>query len=633
MKIISTQLDLARQKETLEFIKNFYNFARENGFNTILFNLEATTVRTSQTLFYKEEDSYSEEEIREIVAYGNQIGVDTIPCFQNIGHLEKLFEYPQFAKFSEIENDERDGRGFHGGRGCSACLSNPDFYAFIDEYILEASSYFTSEYVSIWMDEVFVFSVCPRCMERIKNGETREDIFYKHILHSYDLVKSVDKRLIMCEDFFEYLDVAERLPRDIVFLVWDYMHIDDEVGGHWTNRKKRDAFRYYEELGFEYIYAIYANRASSVYNLETFDRYAAKYNPLGAAILLFCRADTFYQGSYPYVAYAGRKWSGKATREDKVDIYTEFLGSRECAELVLSLSVPNTFSLFNDVATVCENDSFAKVLFADELEYALKKLKGYLLETKTEEQREILFDVYGNIKEAVLFFRLQRLGIDIFDNYETKKYPAEYFLKKLDALRAEYDELEEEGKRMWKKYRQGIVSCDNQFAKRFINRRAMIDKVKADVVKNTNVGALYIDLMLHDCFCTVRMDVKVKYQDEAEEIRIYRGQAKSSQVIFEAGGCYTIRFVIENKPVEYVSFSVFGEGSLYPLHFRYTQNGKKYVVNKVEKVQGYVENEQRLLLNDTQFATMGINDGKQHFEDITLGKQMNEVRLKFQPLV
>ena len=57
-----------------------------------------------------------------------------------------------------------------------------------------------------------------------------------------------------------------------------------------------------------------------------------------------------------------------------------------------------------------------------------------------------------------MFFRLQRLGIDIFDNYETKKYPAEYFLKKLDALRAEYDELEEEGKRMWKKYRQGIVA-------------------------------------------------------------------------------------------------------------------------------------------------------------------------------
>ena len=30
---------------------------------------------------------------------------------------------------------------------------------------------------------------------------------------------------------------------------------------------------------------------------------------------------------------------------------------------------------------------------------------------------------------------------------------------------------------------------------------------------------------------------------------------------------------------------------------------------------------------------MGNNDGKAHFEDITLGKKMNEIRVRFKPLV
>ena len=102
MKIIATQLDLARQKENLQFIKSFYDFAKRNGYNTMLLMLEATTVRTEKTSFFKESESYSMVEMKEIVAYGDKIGINTIPMFQNVGHLERLFEYPQFAHFSEL---------------------------------------------------------------------------------------------------------------------------------------------------------------------------------------------------------------------------------------------------------------------------------------------------------------------------------------------------------------------------------------------------------------------------------------------------------------------------------------------------------------------------------------------------
>ena len=96
-----------------------------------------------------------------------------------------------------------------------------------------------------------------------------------------------------------------------------------------------------------------------------------------------------------------------------------------------------------------------------------------------------------------------------------------------------------------------------------------------------------------------------------------------------ADGVNTVRFAIENKPIDYVVFTASGYGAMYPLHFRYTCNGKKYVVSAVTKLQGEVKNIKRILLNDTQFAEMGNNDGQQHFEDVRLSKVEHKIKLKF----
>ena len=101
---------------------------------------------------------------------------------------------------------------------------------------------------------------------------------------------------------------------------------------------------------------------------------------------------------------------------------------------------------------------------------------------------------------------------------------------------------------------------------------------------------------------------------------------------FDLGGCYGFRFLIENQPIEWLEFSVSGEGALYPLNFRYLQNGEKYVASEVEILQGRVENIENVLYNDTRFAVMGYEDGIAHFNDIMLAKRSNSVKIKFQKL-
>lgn len=238
-------------------------------------------VRTEDTQFFNVEETYSAEEIQEMVAYAEARGIDVIPAFENLGHLEKFMAYTQFADITECQDEAVDGRGLSSFKlGTCGCTSTPRLYEVMDKYITDVCKLFHSPYVHIGLDEPFDFAVCARCKAEMEKGKTKADLFYEHVMHSYALVKSIGKTM-MWDDFFEYADIADRLPRDIIFCNWNYNFIIDEPGGHWTSRIKKDWFAYYDKLGFRYIFCTHANRGSCTYNVDTLTEYARKYHPFG----------------------------------------------------------------------------------------------------------------------------------------------------------------------------------------------------------------------------------------------------------------------------------------------------------------------------------------------------------------
>ena len=62
MQLICLQIDLARQKENVEYIKSYIDLAKDNGYNSVLVYLE-NAVRTKDTQYFNKEETYSEEEI------------------------------------------------------------------------------------------------------------------------------------------------------------------------------------------------------------------------------------------------------------------------------------------------------------------------------------------------------------------------------------------------------------------------------------------------------------------------------------------------------------------------------------------------------------------------------------------
>lgn len=631
MKLICLQIDLARQKERVDYVKSYMDFAVQNGYNSVLLYLE-NVVRTPSTEYFDKEDTYSMEEMSEIIAYGTAKGLDVIPAFENLGHLEKFFEYSEWESLSECEDTSKEGRGFERlKRGSCGCVSNPDLYSRFDAYIKEVGNLFPSQYIHMGLDEPFDFAVCPKCQERIANGETKAELFYKHILHTYDLAKSMGKTMMMWDDFFEYADVAERLPRDIIFCNWNYFFVADEPAGHWTNRIKKDWFRYYEELGFRYMFCTYAHRASSLYNLESFIRYASKYNPFGGLTTTWIRSDSFYLGAMPFMASAGQLLSGKISTDEKIlKVYSEFVGE-DCAKLLTSLSIATYFNGYNDFSACCESEYYVKYAYRKQLAYVVDELRKY--ESKADGlAKDILTDIYGYVYSIYLELEIQSVGASLYDGYEKNAIPKEELIERLRQIRTAYDEIEEEWQILWKKYRNGIKSQKGKFAQRFASKRNLIDRLIVKIEQVCQVGVLYADLMLHDGFSTVRVNIHAKYVD-GEESQVYKGAVKPSMTGFDCGGCYTFRYPLADKKVEYITFEVFGEGVLYPTNFRYVLDGKQYIVDRVEPICGWVKNTENVLTNDTRFAEMGYEDGIKHFNELALSKEKSCIKIHFKNLV
>jgi len=621
MELVMLQLDLARQKETVAFVKEYIDFAKANGYNAVLLYLEAR-IKVECTPFFYDDETYTPDEIREIVAYGNEKGIDIIPALENLAHVEHFLRYKELEFITECHDENVDGRGIRGGLGDCACPSDEKAMQFMDTYYEQVISLFTSQYVHAGMDEPFDFAVCEKCAARLAKGETKQDIFYEHLMRCYNLLQKHGKTMMIWDDFFQYLDVVEKLPRDIIMCNWNYDFITDEPKGMWLNRKKKDWFRYYDQLGFRYLLCTKAYTNSNLYNVDSFSNYAAKYHPMGALMTAWCRSTNFYHCTYPVMAYAGRFWSGKVSEADRYKVYAEFLGSEEAAEIVINLEAGGG-SYQPSNLTICENRTMGSYNAVRVKGYALRRLKKLLDGMEDGFQKDVLADIYYDKLESWMGLRQHDICQEVFDNYESRAQKPAYFVEQIQRLKEMNREAYAHGQAMWAKLRPGIQSTLNEFDNKYIGREKRYDAMIAQLEKDEKHGVFYAEWMLHCVYGTPRIILEINYKDKSVPATVYKTNGKVT------GAVNTVRFAMENKAIDNVVLTLYGEGAIYPVHFRYTYGGKKYEVSSVTALAGDTKNLKRILSNDTQFAQMGLDDGQAHFEDLRVSKTEHKIKLKF----
>ena len=234
-KTFGVMLDMSRNAVMkVDALKKYMQTIKKLGYNAILLYCEDTYEVEGEPYFGYMRGRYSVEEMKEIDAFAQSIGMEVIPCIQTLSHLETTIRWGQFPtdnKRTLLVGDER-------------C------YQLIENMFATLSKCFTSKRIHIGMDEAWELG---RGNYFVKNGlESVDVIMKKHLERVCEIAKKYDYELLMWSDMF-FAEVTnhryycekmkmpasaiEAMPKEVKPVYWDYYHTaekdyDDMMHNH-----------------------------------------------------------------------------------------------------------------------------------------------------------------------------------------------------------------------------------------------------------------------------------------------------------------------------------------------------------------------------------------------------------------
>ncbi len=140
---------------------------------------------------------YTQEDIREVVAYAQGRHIAIVPEIEMPGHSSAaLMAYPQFSCTGGPFTTDLPGGVFNG----VYCAGNDETCAFIEEVLTEVCALFPGPYIHIGGDEVLVdnWKNCPKCQARMRQeGLTQESELEGYFIRRVEKILNAHHRRLV----------------------------------------------------------------------------------------------------------------------------------------------------------------------------------------------------------------------------------------------------------------------------------------------------------------------------------------------------------------------------------------------------------------------------------------------------
>jgi len=213
-----------------EEVKAYANTLKKLGYNMIQLYTEDTYEVPDEPYFGYLRGRYSQEELRDIVAYCDSIGVEVIPCIQTLAHLKTIFKW---AAYSKTVNDCGD----------ILLVDEPRTYELIDNMMKSLRGCFTSKYIHIGFDEAHMVGL-GKFLD--KHGfQNRFDIIHRHLERVLEIAKKYAFHTMMWSDMFFRLATPDGsyytkndiitdaitacCPKGVDLVYWDYYNNELDI--------------------------------------------------------------------------------------------------------------------------------------------------------------------------------------------------------------------------------------------------------------------------------------------------------------------------------------------------------------------------------------------------------------------
>lgn len=214
-KVRAFHLDCRTQVMTVSAIKELAYDLSQKGINTLIIEYEATfPFREHATLC--NEHAFSRKDIQEIVNYCTSLAIDVIPLQNCFGHCEYILRHDRYLQLRE------DGKEV--SQVCP--LKIEEATKVFREIFREVAELHPSPYFHIGADETYLLGSCPQCSKVDKSR-----LFVDYIKAMCNLVKEMGKQPVIWADIIlKYPEAIQELPKDIIFVDWNYGWAPDNFG-------------------------------------------------------------------------------------------------------------------------------------------------------------------------------------------------------------------------------------------------------------------------------------------------------------------------------------------------------------------------------------------------------------------
>ncbi len=608
------QLDVARQKESLPFIKEFISMLAEAGYNGLMLYLE-DRIKTKSYQLSPDSDSYSEAEIRELVKFAEDKNMELIPCVATLGHAERFLRHPELEKFSELRGGRKGRFGKHNLN--TFCISAPGFYDFLGEYLLEVAALFPSSYFHIGLDEFWEFALCDECSKKMPTVAAEEEHFLGHILKVRQILSTAGKRCAMWSDMFEiYSSIVPRVPSDVIMMDWQYQTDVRTYLHHLFDGCVEDRFASNKKYGFDTIIAPNDMRLSTP---NSFIEYAEGKNSLGCIITSWEKSDTFLHRTLPVFIFSGYRMSGMSDGDAFEAMMRQLFGVTDPVfSAAVRMAVAHGFRRhFESFST---NWLFKRSFFglpypamdtAQGLYNQIEALQGMV--TK-EIGRRVCHDILAALEEKILGDRLKKAYHQILDQRNQENALAE-----IATLTKDTEKWFEARQLSWQEWRPGITPCVFTAAKPKI--LAALNEHRTALTKGDFVN---LRICQPDGYVVEQLLIEVCV--DGQWLEVTRGSFKPERTD-EALSEHFIPLQYDGD-ISAVRLTATGMGGAGIAWIEIIQQGRKYVPAEILKLTGKVSEPEYLLENNIKFSWFGCQSTRRAYFDASIAGAENSVELK-----
>ena len=597
----AVQIDLARQIETVDTVKAYFDTAANAGMNMVVLYLE-DRIRTATYPYPSQAESYSPEQIRELVAYADTLGLELVPVVSPIGHTERFLAHDALQPLAELYGNI-EGRFTAAGKTTQyveSCPMRPETAAFMDAYLTEVAALFPSKFFHIGFDEIFNMGFCEQCGKVMKE-QGLPVLFRDTLLHYYHLLKGLGKTVMIWDDMLEQCDsVAEDIPKDIVLCAWFYRFYPRFPEARFTTSRRYDLFKTFDRWGFPY----FACTNIQIKSIDTLTDYARRYEPLGMLMTNWELSTQVNAIADLSVVYAGLLWNEGARPgyDTLVNAALKFTDNRRYAEAVATaathsfvnrygLPLPGETSIeLNKYAALCQ-ESTAAVLeknLEGAFDTACHTVKCFVCSVK---QNRLAYLLRG-IAYDLLQYRTGEMSPDLAECRE-----------RLAQARRRLDELCALNRVVWDACRPGIASPKlDAFLDGFRKTVERLEK-QLETAAPGQIGRLDVHFCLPEYTAACRTRITLYYAD-GSEYEVACGTFKS---MFERDVYYDYCFTIPaDKVPTAVNLEVNGHGASGFCYVDATLPGiGRLIPAGITACYGQVEHPEYMLVDDFTSTVCG----------------------------